>query len=162
MVALLPLRRRRAVVSVRVLRRLSAWALPRPSAMASAKLANSTVNHSQTMTWPENSRLPCPPKRSRRNRMVATSETTAVMKITGLRARLRGSSLRKASFTAGPTRAGSNSEGAVLWVVMDDLRSVQGSGEHRVVLDDGAQGQGREVGEAADDQHHADQQRDEQ
>ena len=30
------------------LRRVSAWALPRPSATASAKLANSTVNHSHT------------------------------------------------------------------------------------------------------------------
>ena len=37
-----------AWVSVRVLRRLSACALPRPSAIASAKLANSTVNHSQS------------------------------------------------------------------------------------------------------------------
>ena len=37
----------RAWVSVLVRRRLAAWALPRPSATASAKLANSTVNHSQ-------------------------------------------------------------------------------------------------------------------
>ena len=37
-----------AWVSVRVLRRLSACALPRPSAIASAKLANSTVNHSHS------------------------------------------------------------------------------------------------------------------
>ena len=38
----------KATVSARVLRRVSAWALPRPSATASAKLAKSTVNHSQT------------------------------------------------------------------------------------------------------------------
>ena len=38
----------KATVSARVLRRVSAWALPRPSATASAKLANSTVNHSHT------------------------------------------------------------------------------------------------------------------
>src|SRR3984885_7273816 len=38
--------RRRAMVSARALRRVSACALPRPSAMASAKFANSTVNHS--------------------------------------------------------------------------------------------------------------------
>ena len=43
-----PALRTRAMVSERVLRRVSAWALPRPSAMASAKLANSTVNHSQS------------------------------------------------------------------------------------------------------------------
>ena len=38
---------RRAVVSLRILRSVSACALPRPSATASAKFANSTVNHSQ-------------------------------------------------------------------------------------------------------------------
>ena len=38
--------RRLAMVSERALRKVSACALPRPSAMASAKLANSTVNHS--------------------------------------------------------------------------------------------------------------------
>ena len=36
-----------AIVSARVLRSVAACALPRPSAIASAKLANSTVNHSQ-------------------------------------------------------------------------------------------------------------------
>ncbi len=39
---------RRARESVLVLRKVSAWALPRASAMASAKLAKSTVNQSQT------------------------------------------------------------------------------------------------------------------
>ena len=39
--------RRRAVVPERVRRNASAWALPRPSATASARLANSTVSHSQ-------------------------------------------------------------------------------------------------------------------
>ena len=37
---------RRATRSARVLRSDSAWALPRPSAIASAKFANRTVNHS--------------------------------------------------------------------------------------------------------------------
>ena len=39
-----------ACTSRRVARSESAWALPRPSAIASAKLANSTVNHSQAET----------------------------------------------------------------------------------------------------------------
>ena len=43
---------RLAQVSVRILRSASACALPRPSAMAVAKLANSTVNHSQPVTAP--------------------------------------------------------------------------------------------------------------
>ena len=39
---------RRATVSRLVRRSVSAWALPRPSATASARLANTTVSHSQT------------------------------------------------------------------------------------------------------------------
>ena len=42
-------RSRRASVSERILRSVSAWALPRPSAMASAKLAKITVRKSQTV-----------------------------------------------------------------------------------------------------------------
>ena len=45
---------RRAVVSLRILRSVAACALPRPSATASAKLANSTVNQSQSVTAPVN------------------------------------------------------------------------------------------------------------
>ena len=58
-------RSRRAVVSRRVLRSASAWALPRPSAIASAKLANSTVNHSHSATWPVNEIPPGPPPLTR-------------------------------------------------------------------------------------------------
>ncbi len=47
---------RRAMVSLRALRRLSACALPRPSATASAKLANSTVNQSQIASCAMNPR----------------------------------------------------------------------------------------------------------
>ena len=43
-----------ATVSARVLRSVSACALPRPSAIASAKLANSTVNHRKAATSPAN------------------------------------------------------------------------------------------------------------
>ena len=46
-----------AWVSVRVLRSDAAWALPRPSATASAKLANRRVNQSQRMIWNEKPRL---------------------------------------------------------------------------------------------------------
>ena len=51
---------RRAVVSWRILRSVAACALPRPSATASAKLAKSTVNHSQTVTVAENQSGACP------------------------------------------------------------------------------------------------------
>ena len=43
-----------ALVSLRVRRKASAWALPRPSARASEKLANKTVNHSHRQTQPMN------------------------------------------------------------------------------------------------------------
>ena len=43
-----------ATVSWRLRRKVSAWALPLPSATASAKLANSTVAHSHSVTSPTN------------------------------------------------------------------------------------------------------------
>ena len=45
---------RSALVAVRVFRRVSAWALPRPSAMDSARLAKTTVSHNQTAMTAEN------------------------------------------------------------------------------------------------------------
>ncbi len=51
-------RRRWAVVSERVLRRVAAWARPRASATASAYVANRTVNHSQIAIWIGNPRPP--------------------------------------------------------------------------------------------------------
>ena len=50
-----------AIVSVFILRSVSACALPRPSAIASAKLAKSTVNQSQQRPAPTNSRRRAPP-----------------------------------------------------------------------------------------------------
>ena len=45
-----PPSRRRATVSVRIARSALAWALPRPSASASARFAKTTVSHNQTPT----------------------------------------------------------------------------------------------------------------
>ena len=50
-----PATNRFPMASVLVFRSVSAWALPRASAMASAKLANTTVNHSHRLTCPTNS-----------------------------------------------------------------------------------------------------------
>ena len=112
--------RRRATVCVLVARRLAACALPRPSARASAKFANSTVNQSQAMTWAENRSWPLPWTRSCRKRIVASSETSAVMKMTGFFASVFGCSFTKASRSAGPSRARSNRplEGCVSEVMM--------------------------------------------
>ncbi len=99
------------MVSLRVLRSSSAWALPRPSAIASAKLANSTVNQSQSATWPVNETPPGPPPPTRftANRRVTRTLPTSTTNITGLRAWTRGSSLRNAAAAAQRTIAGSNS-----------------------------------------------------
>ena len=76
----------------------SAWALPRPSAIASAKLANSTVNHSHSGDEPgEHVRLRASSARSRRNRSVVRTLPTSTTNMTGLRAMWRGSSFAKLS-----------------------------------------------------------------
>ena len=49
-----------AVMSLRVALRLAACALPRPSAIASAKFAKRSVNQSQRMIWKLKPRLPAP------------------------------------------------------------------------------------------------------
>jgi hypothetical protein len=79
--------RRLAMVSARVLRRVAAWALPRPSAIASAKLANRTVNHRKAATSPLNtfsSEVDEP--MSRKNRIVVSTLPTSTTNMTGLRA----------------------------------------------------------------------------
>ena len=103
--------RLRASVSARVFRSVAAWALPRPSAIASAKLAKSTVIQSQaaiipakTFSWVDES-----PK-SLTKRIVTTTLPTSTRNITGLRATWRGSSFRKAESAAPRTIAGSNRE----------------------------------------------------
>ena len=69
----------------------SACALPRPSATASARLANSTVNHSQAAVPMEK------PLGLKMQKNVESSEPTQTTIITGLRSWWRGFSLRSAS-----------------------------------------------------------------
>src|SRR4029077_3786354 len=92
-----------------VRRRLAACALPRPSATASEKLANSTVTHSHRLIWPEKE-APEPAKRSRTNRIVVAAETISTVNMIGLRHKVAGLSFLKASPTAGPRMVGSNSD----------------------------------------------------
>ena len=90
-----------ALVSSRVWRRLAACALPRPSATASAKLANSTVIHSQTMIWKVKPRCSLPLSHSRMKITVVSAATTSTTNITGFFIMARGSSLAKAEPIAG-------------------------------------------------------------
>src|SRR5665811_1491562 len=134
---------RLARVSVRVLRRLSACALPRPSATASAKFANSTVNHSQM--------------------------TISSTKITGFLIRVAGLSLTKAWPIAGNTIFGSKSvetgirlrsfEVSIAVTPNESVLEQRARG-HREVLDEGPERERGEEGEAANDHDHADDQAD--
>ena len=92
-------RRRRATRSARVLRSASACALPRPSAIASAKFANKTVNHSPIAIAVSNAIGP-PLTMSATIRIVTMTDTTSTVKITGFLRRVRGLSLSRLSTIA--------------------------------------------------------------
>src|SRR4030088_1808789 len=159
-----------AWLSVRVFFSDSACALPRPSATASAKLANSTVNHSHRMIWKVKPRLSPPVTRSRRKITVVSAATISTTNITGFLIISRGSSLTKDDASAGMTIFGSSiaetgTRFCNFMVSMDvtpNDRSEQGVGVHRKMLDDRAERERREEGETADDQDDADDQADEQ
>ena len=94
-----PPSRRRATVSVRMARRASACALPRPSASASARLAKITVSQSQRATVKVNqagSSPPpsgSPPKAWMSQPTVVMAAPISTTNMTGLRHCTRGSSL---------------------------------------------------------------------
>ena len=67
---------------LRALRSASAWALPRPSAMASAKFANSTVNHSHSVIWRSKPNAGAPP-RTQQDRDSDHSSPTSTTNMTG-------------------------------------------------------------------------------
>ena len=100
---------RRATVLTRVPRNACACALPRPSATASAKLANKTVNQSQTASCAMKLRSVVAVKMP----TVVSVAPTIVTNMTGFLIMSRGSSFLKASPTAGPAIFQSKSEGAL-------------------------------------------------
>src|SRR5208283_4102121 len=128
-----------------------------------AKLAKSTVNQSQAAIWPVNKAVPFCAARSRRKISVTTAETTSVTKITGLRARCRGSSLRNASTEARLMMAESKRPGAATfedmgcYSVLEGLPCLQ-----QEVFDDRPQCERREILQQVEDDDHADQQPDEE
>ncbi len=93
-------------------RSVSACALPRPSAIASAKLAKNTVTHSQRETArmnPGASRRSPPRAREEKSQWSASLPMNTA-NITGLRIWWRGWSLAKESSTARRTMAGSKTD----------------------------------------------------
>ena len=95
------------MVSVLVLRRVSACALPRPSAMASAKLANSTVNHNQSVIWKVKPMGWCIARSLKTSRVVMAAPTSTT-NMTGFFIMSRGFSLKNESPMARLTIGGSN------------------------------------------------------
>ena len=95
-----------ALVRVRVARSALACALPRPSATASAKFANSTVNQSQMAICVTNSVWPGERKAS----TVLMAAPIIVTNMTGFFAISRGFSFLKASPMAGTRIFGSKME----------------------------------------------------
>ena len=81
----------RAVVVVRIARSDAACARPRPSASASARLAKSTVSHSQIAIVTVNQRGSSPPPKIAA--IVVITAPTSTTNMTGLRICMRGSSL---------------------------------------------------------------------
>src|SRR5262249_2531671 len=135
-------------------RSVSACALPRPSAMASAKFANNTVNQRNNATRPVNTfSFAVDDPRSLKNRTVVSTEPTPTTNMTGLRMSVRGLSLTKLSPIARRTISGSTS-----WVslAISELRS------QAELLDDGAEREDGEEGQGGDDEDHADHQHHEQ
>src|SRR5271154_664594 len=155
-----------ANVSVRARRRVAACALPRPSATSSARLANSTVTHSQAMIWKVKPRCsPCV-MRSRTKITVVSAATTSTTNITGLRIINRGSSFLNDSPIAGIRMAGSSivdcAARRLVLVSMLAARVIKSAHVHRQVLDDGTKGKRWKELQTAGDQNHADDQTDEQ
>src|SRR5665213_2639579 len=160
-----------AFVSVRVRRKASACALPRPSAIASAKLANSTVNHSHTMIW--NSKSICAPPviRSRTRITVVKAVTISSTNITGFLISVRGSSFTNAWPIAGTTILGSIRADTgmrlricevSIGITPKRIRSEHGAGAHHQLLDERAECERREECKTADDDDDAHDQADEQ
>src|SRR5664280_2796531 len=153
------------------MRKVSACALPRPSATASAKLANSTVNHSHRTIWKVNRRPSACWTRSRTSKTVTSAVTTSSTKITGFLIRVAGLSLTKAWPIAGSTIFGSKSvetgirlRSLEVSIAVTPNESVleQRTRGHREVLDERPERERGEEGEATDDHDDADYQADEQ
>src|SRR5262249_47993000 len=151
-----PLTSLRATVSWRTPRSAAAWALPRPSASASAKFAKITVNHSHRETCAVNHVGRAPAEgatRSRSQMRVGSTLATSTTNMTGFFAITRGSSLRRLSTRAARIRGPSQAETARTLLLLMGSEHLSGVGQE--MLDDRAQAEGRKESEGSDDHYHA-------
>src|SRR5277367_3935173 len=144
-----------ALVCVRVWRKAFACALPRPSATASAKFANSTVNQSQIAICKTNPVWPGERKIS----TVLMAAPTSVTNMTGFFTINRGSSLRNVSPSAGARIFASKMETG--WCVIKNPGLKQISFQHQKMFDDRAERERGQKRQRADENHRADEQHDE-
>ena len=158
--------RRRASVSDRIRRSVSAWALPRPSAMASAKLAKITVRNSQMVM--DQVKMPGWAMASMKviDRADQHHEHDRVLDLHAGVQLLEGVDERLAAGSRGRRGPGPRPRRGPRSTVPDWLAAGwwSWSSEELSVaelLDDRAERDGGEEGEAADDDDHADGQADE-
>src|SRR5262245_41668058 len=151
--------------------------------MASAKLANRTVNHSQSAIWNWKARLPPPVTTSRTRKMVVIAAPTSTTNITGFFISVSGFSFANEARTARLTISGSNrgrdrasflgrsevgSSGGICGVTVGSvvvvamLLAPKLSAVHQEMLDDRTERKRREEGQRTNDQDGADEQSDEQ
>src|SRR6266487_397144 len=173
------LARRLAIVVERALRSVSAWALPRPSAIASAKLAKTTANHNQKATASTKivsdvSRLRVKvavgvANSKRTNSIVVITLPTSTTNMTGFLICTRGSSFLKESGIAPRMILGSQIEMSPLRRVFHCLTSSVSVCKsvlisecspllHQQLFDNRPQRVRREVGQRPHNQDHANQQ----
>src|SRR5258707_10262596 len=164
------------MVVVRARRSVSACALPRPSAIASAKLAKTTVNHNQIATASTKSRSATSwllvkvavgwVMSKRTNSIVVITLPISTTNITGFLTCTRGSSFLKDAGMAARMILGSQIEIAPLRRVFHCLTSntsvcilvLISEGHprlHQQMFDNRSQRVGREVGQRTHDQDHA-------
>src|SRR5271165_5198313 len=159
-------KRRRATVSRLVLRSVSAWALPRPSATASAILANSTVSHSQTTMVQLKTAFGPGVLVTAVYRV--SSAPTSTTNMTGFLIWTRGSSFLNASGSECQSILGSSRPPPRPFAASADLRPPAGASGVVVIaisvqsFCDRAQRERGEVGQADEHQDHGDHHADEQ
>src|SRR5262245_47375038 len=155
------------MVSVFALRNVSACALPRPSAIASAKLAKSTVNQSHRVICSAKP-MGAPCAMLRMSRIVVRTLPTSTTNITGFPIILIGFSLMNESISARRMIFGSQMVIVLCFAICIVSRSYclrarrclkRLSRVHQQMLDNRPQTQRGEEGQRADDQDHAYQQR---
>src|SRR6516165_2979265 len=139
--------------------------------MASAKLAKSTVNHSQRMIWNSNAMCSPPKMRSRIKTMVVRTVTTSNTNMTGFLISVRGSSFTNAEPIAGTTILRSNKADAGVCLRICELSIEVTPGRtlserhlcnHREMLDNWSERKRGKIDQPSGYQDHADEQPDKQ